>query len=231
MINRRCFLTFLLITIILNGCAAAPIPVTTPMMPGAVIETLTSSVALSVKAGDNGLSGRGYLVMSSPDRFRLVILSPFGTTLAEMFLLGDQLLYIDSPRNLAYQGGVSELPDIPALQGWRLLRWTAEPVFPETAGQRQLVRKRAGGEWEFVHFDRQGLVTNKSVDGDIVRYENYQSVSGVPVPAAIEITDRAGVTLRITFDEPEVNAVLDKDSFVPSLEGVKVLPLSQFPAS
>lgn len=229
--NHLSLLTPLILLVFLCGCASMPAPPSTPLAPNAAIITLTSSVALSVKAGDKGLSGRGYLVIGSPDRFRLVILSPFGTTLAEMVLIGDQLLYIDSTRNVAYRGAASELPDIPVLQGWRLLSWSTEPVFPETAGQQQLVRRRPGGEWEFVYFDRQGLVTNKSVDGDLVRYEDYKSVGGVPVPASIEINDRTGVTVRISFDEPEINAALDKDAFSPSLEGIKILPLTQFPAS
>ncbi|GAM08856.1 outer membrane lipoprotein LolB [Geobacter sp. OR-1] len=201
------------------------------MNPAATIDTLTSSVTISVKAGEKGLSGRGYMIMRSPDQFRLVILSPFGTTVAEMFMSGDHLLYVASSQNLAYQGVLSELPDAPALQGWRLLRWTTERVVPEKAGQEHMSRRRADGERETVDFDAQGLVLKKRVDGDEVRYEGYQSVNGVPVPTTIEITDRIGIAVRITLDEPEVNMPLDEKAFVPALDGVTVLPLSQFPTS
>jgi len=222
---------FMIMPIILIGCAAVPVTVNVPFKPDATIETLTSSVALSVKAGEKGLSGRGYMIMRAPDQFRLVILSPFGTTLAEMFLSGDQFLYVASSQNLAYQGVLSDLPDAPALQGWRLLRWTTERVFPEKAGQEHLIRRLDNGERESIDFDTQGLVLRKSIDGDVVRYEGYQSVDGVPVPSVIEITDRAGITVRITLDEPEVNKPLDEKAFLPALEGVTILPLSQFPVS
>jgi len=221
----------ILLLVLIAGCAARQLPLPEPLNPAATISTLASSVALSIKAGDKGLSGRGYLIMRSPDQFRLVILSPFGTTLAEMFLSGDELLYLASTQNLAYRGSLGDLPDAPALQGWRLLRWTTERVSPQAPGQMQLTRMRVDGEEETVSFDRQGLVTKKQLNGDEVRYEGYHSVAGVPVPTAIEIIDRAGITVRITLDEPEVNEPLDEKAFIPSLDGVKVLPLNQFPTS
>ena len=76
---------FMLLLGLAGGCATKPLPPQEPFNPQATITTLASSVALSVTAGDRGLSGRGYLIMRAPDQFRLVILSPFGTTLAEMF--------------------------------------------------------------------------------------------------------------------------------------------------
>jgi hypothetical protein len=169
--------------------------------------------------------------MRAPDQFRLLVLSPFGTTVAEMFLTGEQLLYIDSSKNLAYAGRLADLPNAPALQGWRLLRWTTERVVPETPGQRELLRLRPNHEWEAVVFDDRGLVLKKRSDGDVVTYGTYQSVDGVPVPSTIEITDRNGVLVKISLDEPEVNAPLDEKSFVPALDGVTVLPLAQFPRS
>ena len=229
--NCRYFSIAILLLVLLTGCASQPVKPTVPLNPAATIETLTSSVALSVKAGDKGISGRGFLIMRAPDQFRLMILSPFGTTVAEMFLNGEQLLYIDSSKNLAYQGPMSELPNAPALQGWRLLRWTTERVVPETPGQEQLLRLRADGEWENIEFDANGLMLKKRSDGDEVLYEGYQSVEGVPVPTAIQITDRFGIRVRIIMDEPEVNSPLDEKAFVPALDGVKVLPLSQFPVS
>lgn len=231
MTTLRILAIFILLLGSLSGCATRQLPPAEPLDPAAAISTLASSVALSINAGDKGLSGRGYLIMRAPDQFRLVILSPFGTTLAEMFLSGDELLYLASTQNLAYRGSLSDLPDAPALQGWRLLRWTTERVIPETPGQLQFSRIRTGGEEETVDFDQRGLVLKKRLNGDEVHYEGYQSVGGVPVPTTIEIIDRAGVRVRITLDEPEVNSPLDENSFIPVLDGVTVLPLSQFPTS
>jgi len=227
--NTRYFFIVLML-FILSGCVARPVSLAVPINPAATIDTLSSSVALSVKAGEKGLSGRGILIMRYPDQFRLMILSPFGTTVAEMFLSGDELLYLASSQNLAYKGHLADLPNAPALQGWRLLRWTTERVFPAEEGQEYLSRQREGGEWEYIDFDSRGLVLKKSIYGDEVRYEGYQSVAGVPVPTTIVITDRIGITVRITLDEPEVNVPLDQKAFIPALDGVTVLPLAQFPA-
>lgn len=225
---RYLIVSLLLMT--LTGCAARQLPPSAPLNPQAPIETLASSVALSIKAGDKGLSGRGYLVIRYPDQFRLVMLTPFGTTVAELFINGDDLLYIASSDNLAYQGKLADLPDNPALQSWRLLRWVMEPVSGEP-GERQLARVTPEGALERVDFDDNGLVVRKRIDGDEVNYGEYLSFQGVAVPQVITITDRQGITVRISLDEPEVNGPLDAASFSPALEGVTVLPLSQFPKS
>jgi outer membrane biogenesis lipoprotein LolB len=227
----RYFVLALFVTSMLNGCASRPIATTAPLNPAATINTLTSAVAVSVKAGENGISGRGYLIMRYPDQFRMMIISPFGTTLAEMCLEGNSLLYLDSAKGKAYQGLLADLPDVPILQGWRLLRWATERVYPELAGQKRLVRNSSSGKTETIEFDSQGLVLKKSIDDDEVRYEGYQSVDGVAVPSTIEITDRAGITVRITLDEPEVNNTLDEKAFIPALDGFTILPLNQFPTS
>lgn len=227
-----CYLSiFIVLPLLLAGCAARQLPPAAPLNPAATITTLSSSVAISVKTGDSGISGRGYLIMRPPDQFRLVILSPFGTTLAEMFLTCDEMLYLASSQNLAYRGKLRDLPVASALQGWRLLSWTTEQVFPEVPGQLHLNRQRSDGEQESIDFDPRGMVLAKRINGDEVRYREYLSVAGVPVPSTIEITDRAGTTVRIILDEPEVNTPLDEKAFIPALDGVTVLPLSQFPTS
>lgn len=50
---------------------------------------------------------------------------------------------------------------------------------------------------------------------------------GVPFPATIELTDRQGVQVKISFDEPEVNAPVDDGALTPKLEGVTILPLAR----
>jgi outer membrane lipoprotein-sorting protein len=225
------FVLAMLLAVLLTGCAGRTLTPTIPLNPVADLNSLTSAVSLSIKAGSQGMSGRGYLIMRPPDQFRLMILSPFGTTLAEMFLAGDQLLYLASSQNQAYQGPLADLPAAPALQSWRLLSWTIERVRPEVPGQQHLHRQRADGQWENIDFDQQGLVLKKRSDGDEVRYEEYQSVAGVPVPTTIRITDRAGISVQITLVDPEVNTTLDEKAFVPSLEGFTIHPLRQFPTS
>ncbi|MCL2761408.1 MAG: outer membrane lipoprotein LolB [Desulfuromonadales bacterium] len=224
----KSFIIFAFAVLTFSGCATAPI---VPIDPTANINNLSCDISLSIKNTNTnkGISGRGYLIMSLPDKFRMIILSPFGTTVAEMFMTGDKILYIASTENKAYKGSIYDVESIPALQGWRLLRWTTERVYPETPGQTELTRKRSDGVTETIIFDSQGLILKKSANGEEVVYEGYQSVGGVPVPKAITIKDRYGVKTRIVIEDPEVNKELDPAAFSPNLEGITVMPLRDIP--
>jgi hypothetical protein len=50
----------------------------------------------------------------------------------------------------------------------------------------------------------------------------------VPFPGVIEFTDRNGLRVKVTFDEPEINKPLEDTALTPNLEGVTILPLANF---
>ena len=111
--------------LLLTACAT----VTTPHIdyrPGVVLETLSSAVSLSIHTTDVSLGGRGYLVYRRPDQLHMVVLSPFGTTMMEVFALGDRITLIYPSQSKAYVGHFDELPDKGGLQGWRLMRWVMD---------------------------------------------------------------------------------------------------------
>ena len=118
-------LKHLLPLLLLTACATFATP---PLdyRPGAVVETLSSAVSLSVHATDSSMGGSGYLVFRRPDQLHLVVLSPFGTTMMEAFALGDRITLIYPSRSTAYVGRFDELPDKGGLQGWRLMRWVMD---------------------------------------------------------------------------------------------------------
>ena len=71
------------------------------------------------------------------------------------------------------------------------------------------------------------MVTSKeSLAGDHVYYSKYFAVNGVPVAAELDLRNGRDDRIRITLDEPEVNASLDDAVFVPRLDGMTILPLS-----
>jgi hypothetical protein len=82
------------------------------------------------------------------------------------------------------------------------------------------------GDKEQVTF-KNGLVVSKSLaNGDMVRYRDYLLVNGVPLATEIIMDSHDGGRFRIKVTEPEVNAELAADAFIPHLEGLTVYPLT-----
>ena len=211
------------------GCATIPRE-QVPYRAGATLETLTAAVTISVKAPQGSTGGRGYMVFQRPDRFHMVILTPFGTTAVETFSADDRLTILIPSRGEAYTGTFDELPVESPLRGWRMIRLMAvdEPLFdPLKRGAVEKIDNAAGGITSY--YDGAGLLERKAFSGgEEVFFRNYRSEKGVPFPGAIEFTDRNGSRVKITFDEPEINGPLDETALVPDLKGIALLPLSSF---
>ncbi len=226
----KIFLSIALLVVLLGltACATIPKPQTC-VLPGKELETLQSSISIAVKTGDKNSGGRGYLVYERPDRFHLVVLSPFGQTVLELYMTGDRITCIVPSRDTAYNGLASELPEGNPLKNWGLMRWATER--PPADGPQPGVRECIAydGSRELVAYDRQGLVERKeNAEGDKVVYRDYETVNGVALPKTVELFSRQGDRVRIVFDEPEVNQPLEAASFTPNLEGMTVLPLTAF---
>src|SRR5690242_214885 len=120
MIKLKYSVLFLLLA--LTACATLPSP-SLDYRPGAVVETLSSGVSFSVHTSDRSMGGHGYLVYRRPDQVRLVVLSPFGTTLVEAFMAGERITLVYPSQATAFTGNIEQLPDKGGLQGWRKMRW------------------------------------------------------------------------------------------------------------
>ncbi|MBC7961825.1 MAG: outer membrane lipoprotein LolB [Steroidobacteraceae bacterium] len=196
--------------------------------PGATVDTLSAAVSLSVTTADSGMSGSGFLVYRRPDQLHLVLLSPFGTTMIEIFSNGEQITLLYPGSSTAYVGRIADLPVKGGLQGWRLMRWVMDAAPSDLPGQNGTIERTGShGVVEKVTFEN-GLVTAKSTkNGDKVYYSRYTVAGGVPFAAELDLRNSQDDRIRMVLDEPEVNAPLENAAFLPRLEGVKVLPLSQ----
>jgi len=213
----------------LTACATVP---KQPLVysSGNTVNTLSASVSLSVKTGNENVSGNGLMIFRRPDQFHFVMLSPFGSTVLEAFALGDQLTLVYPSQAVAFTGRFDELPDGSGMEGWRLLRWVMDADPSPTAGLNSTIERKSSMDGrESVTFES-GLVTSKvTPSGDKVTYRTYELVNGVPFASEVEMQTANNDHIRIVFDDPEVNTVLDKAAFTPRLDGMKLLPLSAMP--
>ena len=225
---RLYFILHLLIVILLMtyGCASIPKPLLS-YQPGAVVETLSATASLSISKGGQGMGSNGYLLYQRPDRMRLVILSPFGTTLMEAIVTGKRITIISNSKGVAFSGNLEDLPRTGQGDTWRNARWVMDTDPPGSlVGNGSLERVNSMGDKEQVTFEN-GLVVSKSLtNGDMVRYRDYMLVNGVPLATEIIMDSHDGGRFRIKVSEPEVNAELAADAFKPHLDGFTMYPLS-----
>lgn len=224
--KRRTVLCLALAVAGLSACATKPLP---PLVftPGAEVESVQSEVSLSFSSPLGSGGGRGYLVFRKPDRSHLVILTPFGTTVMEAFTNGDRLTIVIPSKEIAYSGTFDEIPAKAGLEGWKAMRWIVEGE-PAGSGEAngELVRVNRQGKRETVWFNAAGLVARKlTEDGEEAVYREYRSIDGVPFPSTIEYRDRRGSTLKIGFDEPEINRPVAESALQPRLDGITVLSI------
>lgn len=225
--NRISFAALCIVTLLLScGCAIVPKPTLT-YQPGVMVETLSATASLSISKGDQGMGSNGYLLYQRPDRMRLVILSPFGTTLMEAIVTGSRITIISNTKGEAYSGTLEELPRTGQGETWRHARWVMDTDPPGNfTGDGSLERVNSMGDRERVTFEN-GLVVSKTLaNGDMVRYLDYMLVNGVPLATEIVMNSHDDGRFRIKVTDPEVNAELAADAFIPHLDGLAVYPLS-----
>jgi hypothetical protein len=173
------------------------------------------------------MGSNGYLLYQRPDRMRLVILSPFNTTVMEVIMTGNRITIINTSKGAAFVGTLNDLPPSGEGATWRQARWVMDIDPPGAfAGEGSLERVNSLGARERVTFEN-GLVVSKVMEnGDMVRYREYELVGGVPLAGEIIMDSHDGGRFRIRVTEPEVNAELSADAFVTHLDGLTVYPLA-----
>lgn len=226
--NKIRLITFYLalLTLVMAGCATTTPPDLSQLITESRLETLSSSINLSFRNSKRSLSGRGYMVFRQPDQMRLIVLSPFGTTMVEAGMTGDQLALAYPTNGEIYLGPLQDLPKGTGQQGFTMLQWVLDMKPPYNAPLNGVLeRPGRNGTREEISVDN-GLVTQKSLSsGEQVRYRNYTILNGVALPQELIMESAEGDRIKITLVEPEVNLELEPQAFNVSMRGLRVLPL------
>lgn len=223
-------LLIVIIAALLAACSAPgrqmP-PLVDAMRPGEVVETVSSAVTLSLRTTERNLAARGVMLYRRPDQLRLALLSPFGTTIMEALVNGEQLTLSYPSSGVAYQGAINELPAATGQRGLAMLHWVLDSDPPANAAANGVFSRPASrGAVEQVSV-QEGLVVEKSLSsGERVRYRDYRSHNGVPLAHELLMESAEGDRIRLTLEEPDVNQPLDEQSFLIPLAGLRLLPLS-----
>lgn len=210
----------------LAACATLPHP-RPAFTPGATVTTLAATVSVSVRTPDGSTGGNGYLIYRQPDRFHLVMLTPFGTTAMEFFATDDRVTLMLPGKNVAYVGSFADLPAKSGMQGWKMMRQVVDGTPLLVPAERNRTEQvETGGRLTTLTYDGDGLLTRKQAADGEVSYRDYQSIDGVPFPAEIEFSDRQGVRVKMSFEDPDINKPVDDAALTPNLEGMTLLPLA-----
>lgn len=225
--KARMSLFLLSMTFSLSGCLPARIPAGVNYTSGTVVTTLSSNVSLSYITPDRSISGSGFLIYRKPDQMRVVILSPFGSVLQEIYVSGKLVTIIDSGNGVAFSGIHTDLPVKGDFSGWRYIHWLIDIDPPDPSRRSDAVqRTNRFGEAEQAEYENGLLVSKKSAAGGFVRYGGYTDVQGVPFPLEITYTTAALEKFTIILEEPEINMSFSDSAFTPDLSKLRVYPLS-----
>lgn len=221
-----------ILAVLLAACSPSrTMQVDSEVTPGVVVETLSSTVTLSLRTAEKNLAGRGVMVYRRPDQLRLILLSPFGTTVMEALVSGDQLTLAYPANGVAYQGRINDLPAATGQRGFAMLRWVLESDVPAGAPyDGEIKRPAARGGMERISLQKGQVVEKNLESGEQVRYRNHAVLAGVRLPLELQMMSAEGDRIRLTLEEPEVNTLLDDSVFNVPLQGLRLLPLSELKA-
>lgn len=209
------------------GCLAVRPPAEVKYTSGAAVESISSNASLSHKTPDRSISGSGYFMYQKPDHMRVVILSPFGSVLKEVYIYGELVTIIDAGNGIAFSGNFIDLPEKGEFSGWRYINWLLD-IDPPDSSQRNAVIERVNrfGESEKAAFENGLLISKTTAAGGQVRYGKYTAVQGVAFPLEITYETAGKETFTILLEDPEINVPFAGGFFTPNLSKLRVYPLS-----
>lgn len=228
-LNNRISLAILLsAAALLSGCTTVrPAPDSALATPGAVVETLSSTVSISLRTAEKSISGRGVMVYRRPDQLRLIMLSPLGTAVMDTLVSGDRLTIAYPPDGVAFTGNIADLPASAGREGWAMMRWVMDSDLPKDAplnGEFERIGKNGRPEKLTI---KKGVVFEKSMaSGEQVKYREHQLSGGIWLPLELQMQSAEGDRIRLTLEEPELNTELDIQAFSLPVAGFRLYPLS-----
>ena len=227
MILKVLFMLLSLSTL-LSGCLTARQTTDLAYVNDTEIASLSSTVSLKYASPDRNISGSGYIMYRQPDQIRVVLLSPFGSVLQDVYVSGDQVTVIDTGNGIVFSGSYADLPDKGDFSGWRHIHWLMDIDQPgRSRATAAIQRINRFGQPETVVFENGLLVSKTTAEGGHASYARYTTVQGAVLPLEIVYETAAKELFTILLEEPEVNVVFADTAFTPNVGKHPVYPLSR----
>lgn len=220
-------LQFFVIAIIFSGCQLFRPPAEITYTGGASFRSLSSNASLTYRSPERSISGNGFLMYQKPDQMRMVVLSPFGSVLQEVFVSGEIVTIVDSGNGIAFRGNIKDLPEKGDFSGWHYIHWLIDIDPPDSSRINAVIeRKNRFGELEQASFEN-GLLTSKTAAAaGHIKYGRYNVIQGIPFPQELTYETAAKETFSIRLEDPEINVPFAPDAFVPKLDKLRIYPVS-----
>jgi len=220
-------ITVAALSFFLYGCLTLSQPTEMEYSRAVSIASLSSNASLAFKGKLRNISGNGFILFKRPDQMRMVVLSPFGSVLQEVFVSGDLVTIVDAGNGVAFSGARGDLPGVGDFIAWRYIDWIIDIDPPDTARSTAVIdRVNMFGQQEKASFENGLLISKSTAEGGLVRYGNYKAVQGVAVPFEIKYEATANELFTIHLEEPEVNVRIPENTFTPDLWKYRLYPLS-----
>ncbi|MDY0300536.1 MAG: lipoprotein insertase outer membrane protein LolB [Trichlorobacter sp.] len=191
----------------------------------ATLHSLTADLDISFKSKKKSGSARGMMVYKQPDLYRFVLLSPFGNTLMEAALAGNQLTLVYPSKKVAFSGDVNTLPPGVGHEAWKLLPW----MFEQQSLPGLTISQQTTAGTTTLFYDNGLASEKKNSQGDGISYADYAVLKGLAVATTYEFVTSGKEWVRLRLHDPEINPELDLSVFSPNLKGLWVLPLAMLP--
>jgi hypothetical protein len=200
------------------------------------IETLKGFVKISTSDIEGKSTGSisGYMALRNPDKVRFSYIGPFGVTLFEVVINGDDIVLYSLQDTIAYVGkiknkktgnpggvnifsqdGLGNLFSRPSGDRFLIENLDTEIILygikdtelgPETIEKTVISRTDMRPETKERFFG--GVAVSRTT------YNEYQDIDGVPVPTTITIDDLAfGDSIKIAMSNISLNGTMSEDAF------------------
>lgn len=220
-------LTVLLFTVSLSGCQSFKTTVDKKFINSSLLSSLSSNVSLAYIGSERSISGSGVLMYQKPDKIHMIILSPFGSVLQEVYVSGEIVTIVDTGNGVAFSGNYNNLPLKGDFSAWRHIHWLIDIDPPDSSRHTGDIKRinRFGNSESAVFKD--GFLLSKSTEiGGIVKYADYNTVNGVSFPLKIEYETISKEKFTLLLDAPDINLIFDSGIFKPDLNKYRLYPLS-----
>lgn len=220
--------TLILLFVFLSSCSTRhSVPLDSIVDKDVRVDTISSNILISSRIKEKNITSRGMLFYRRPDNIRLIVFSPFGSTIFDSLFKDDVIKVYFQTDSILYSGKFKELSGRKEARAWGMLVWALDFSLKEEATSSERKSSLLFHGTETIYFKDRLLSEKRLAGGESVKYLNYKVVAGVNFPMEILYSGGDEERIRIQFEDPEINLDIPASSFSLSRRVIHNKPLSE----